>query len=415
MNFRRLHQIAIYIAIASTLGVYGCSKSDLDEVQIHQRVTGDPIKGQYMVVFKTHIADGSSQSVESTTLSSFSKLRQQIFNDIDLNSSYVRNTFSGATNGFTALLNDAQFESLRKRPDIAVLEPDRYITLAKPTNQIRDIKEGKTNTLPVDIALPYSTFIPKDGEHVPWHIERVGYGDGTGKTVWVIDSGVDPDHPDLNIDIPRSRSFIFGVSSIRDGFGHGTKVAGIIAAKNNGSGMIGIAANATVVVLRIFDDAGQGTTSRVVSAVNYVVANGTPGDVVNISLGTNISSTLDETVKIAAERGFRFSIAAGNSAMDCASVSPARLNAPNVYTISAVNTFNQLWEYSNFGLSIDYAAPGVNITSTAVNGGLVSGISGTSYAAPHVSGILLLRPDIVSRGHVIDDKDSVPEPIASAK
>jgi subtilisin family serine protease len=240
-----------------------------------------------------------------------------------------------------------------------------------------------------------------------------GYGDGTGKTVWIIDSGIDTDHPDLNIDLTRSTSMIYGISSVEDGYGHGTAVAGVIAAKNNGTGMVGVAANATIVALRVFDDAGNGTMSRAISAVNYVINYGKPGDVINLSLGGGISSTMDDMVMTAASRGIHVVIAAGNSAVDCSYNSPARVDAPGVYTVSAMDRYARFWSSSNFGAPVDYTAPGVGITVTSIGGGISTGASGTSYAAPHVAGILLLRGEVFMQGVVSGDKDSWPDPIAS--
>lgn len=418
MRFRGLQQIVLFAAIASTLVLVGCDKAELAEVQVQDNINGTPIEGQYIVVLKTDVFGSASQVSKVNLLRQASRMtavRRQLLSALELEAGAVKEIFEGAVNGFTATLTTEQAAMLRKRGEVAYMEPNQHITLAKPVNEVGEIKQGKIITKPANNTLPYTSITPLDGEHVPWNIERVGYGDGTGKTVWVIDSGVDTDHPDLNVDLTKSRSFIYGVTSVEDGFGHGTKVAGIIGAKNNGSGMIGVASNATIAALRVFDDAGQGTTSRVVSAINYAVANGLPGDVVNISLGGGISSTLDHTVKLAAEKGFKFAIAAGNRGIDCSGTSPARLDAPNVYTISAVNNFNQLWESSNYGLPVDFAAPGVNITSTILNGRLGTGCDGTSFAAPHVAGILLLRPDIVAHGTVTGDKDSRPEPVASAK
>src|SRR5690606_27835123 len=105
--------------------------------------------------------------------------------------------------------------------------------------------------------VPVSSFqqiTPLAGELVPWNVAMVGYGDGTGKAVWIIDSGIDTDHPDLNVDILRSKSFVSGITSVEDGYGHGTSVAGVIAAKNNGSGLIGVASGATIISLRVFND-----------------------------------------------------------------------------------------------------------------------------------------------------------------
>lgn len=269
--------------------------------------------------------------------------------------------------------------------------------------------------VPTNPAPAYTAITPLAGETIPWNIERTGYGDGTGKTIWVIDSGIDNDHPDLNVDIARSFSFIYGNESIEDGYGHGTSVAGIIAAKNNGSGMLGVAANATIVALRVFDDAGAGTVSRAISAVNYVNRNGKPGDVVNMSLGSGISSTLDNAVKTAAANGILFAIAAGNSNVDCAGSSPARVDAPGVYTVSAMDSYHKMWASSNFGASVDFAAPGVNVTTTTRNGSFSGGHYGTSMAAPHVAGILALRGEVLSQGYITGDKDSTPDPIASLK
>ncbi|WP_083610164.1 S8 family serine peptidase [Pontibacter flavimaris] len=272
-----------------------------------------------------------------------------------------------------------------------------------------------TAPVPTEPAPAYNSITPLAGETVAWNIERVGYGDGTGKTVWIIDSGIDTDHADLNVDTARSFSFIYGNPSIEDGYGHGTSVAGVIGAKNNGSGMLGVASNATIIALRVFDDAGAGTVSRAISAVNHVNRNGKPGDVVNMSLGSGISSTLDNAVMTAAANGILFAIAAGNSAVDCSGTSPARVNAPGVYTISAIDSYNKLWSSSNFGAGVDFAAPGVNVTATNKSGSFSSGHYGTSMAAPHVAGILALRGEVLSQGIITGDKDSTPDPVASVK
>lgn len=420
MKFRGPQQIVLFAAVATTLFMVGCDKTELADVHVQDEINGDPVDGQYIVVLHTDVAERGSQASEASVRlrsARLAEIKDLLVSELNLQSIPSHNSFDGVITGFTAALTPKQADALRKRPEVAFIEPDRFITLARPGKQLGEIKVGEANPLPEPVAVkvPYTTITPLSGDHVPWNVERVGYGDGTGRTVWVIDSGVDTDNPDLNVDLARSKSFIYGVTSVEDGYGHGTRVAGIIAAKNNGSGMIGVASNATVVALRVFDDAGKGTTSRVVTAVNYIVQNGTPGDVINISLGGGISSTLDEAVEIAAAKGFKFAIAAGNSGSDCSSTSPARLNAPNVYTISAVNNYNQLWENSNYGAPVDYAAPGVNITSIERNGTVSTGSNGTSYAAPHVAGILLLRPDIITQGTVTGDKDTTAEPVASAR
>lgn len=437
---------------------------------------GQAIEGQYIVVFKngsTNIKSGNSQGMAVSKVAA-ARMRENALEASGINKAEVNQVYEGVINGFAARLSKEQLASIKQNPDVAYVEQDRVIALAPQSREIstKAAKGGKdtttspsttkggggkggkntepaptepapsdsTTTEPTPTeptpteptpteptpsepiateptpAPAYTTITPLAGETVPWNIERVGYGDGTGKTVWVIDSGIDTDHADLNVDLSRSYSFIYGNPSIEDGFGHGTSVAGVIAAKNNGSGMIGVASNATVVALRVFDDAGAGTVSRAISAVNYIASNAKPGDVVNMSLGSGISSTLDNAVMTAASKGILFSIAAGNSGVDCSGSSPARVNAPGVYTISAMDMYNNLWASSNFGAGVDFAAPGVSVGATSKNGSFgATGYYGTSFAAPHVAGVLLLRGEVFSQGTITGDKDSTPDPIASVK
>jgi subtilisin family serine protease len=230
--------------------------------------------------------------------------------------------------------------------------------------------------------------------------------------VWVIDSGVQASHPDLNVDNVRSKSFISGVTSWEDGYGHGTAVAGIIGAKNNNIGVVGVAANASIVALRVFDNAGAGTLTRIYSALNHVYKNGKPGDVVNMSLRVDASSMLDDLVKKTAARGIFIAVASGNSHIDCKADSPARVIAPNVYVVSNMDSYGSLHPSSNFGNSVNFSAPGTNIYTTWKGSGYTTG-GGTSYAAPHVAGILALTGGKVnSQGLVTNDPDGKPDAIA---
>ncbi len=97
--------------------------------------------------------------------------------------------------------------------------------------------------------------VPATAEIIPWGVTRVGGGiTASDKTAWIIDSGIDMTHPDLNIDFSRSISFVKGNSSPMDEFGHGTHVAGIIGAiKGNGIGIVGVAAGAKLVSVRVLD------------------------------------------------------------------------------------------------------------------------------------------------------------------
>ena len=297
----------------------------------------------------------------------------------------------GAVQGFTAELSSEEVEKLKKDSRVARVEHDYVIKL--------DMSPLSTTTTTVQTT--------------PWGVTRTGMGSGIGKRVWIIDSGIQLNHPDLNVDVTRSRSFISSSTSPNDQNGHGTMCAGIIAAKANTVGVRGVAAGASVVAMRVFDATGSGTTSSVIAALNHIYTYGVAGDVVNMSLGGPASTTVDDAVKRVAARGLYVVIAAGNSAVNIANTSPARVNAFRVFTVSAMSQGDYWASFSNFGSpTVDYCAPGVNITSTTIGGGYASG-AGTSYAAPHVAGILAAKGNaIITSGYVKNDPDGVADRIA---
>lgn len=307
----------------------------------------------------------------------------------------VRRNYTHAIRGFSTNMSAQAAERLpRVNPNVRYCEQDQVMTI---------VQKGKKP--------------PKDGggggsspaQETPWGITRVnGGGAGNFATAWVIDSGVDLDHPDLNVDTGRSVSYVRG--SADDQNGHGTHVAGTIAAIDNSIGVIGVAPGATVVAVRVLDRRGSGSTSGVIGGVDYVAANGQPGDVANMSLGGGISTTLDQAVVNASSGGVRFVLAAGNESDDANNHSPARANGPNIYTISAFSQGDNFASFSNYGNPpVDYAEPGVAIGSTWKSGGYNT-ISGTSMAAPHFAGILLQGAP-GNGGRVNGDRDSNPDVI----
>ena len=305
----------------------------------------------------------------------------------------VTHTYTASIKGFAAKMPDeAAARMLAANPLIASYEPDAIAYAF-----------GKPGT-----AAAYPCTAPQ----TPWGVTRVGgAGDGTGRTAWVIDTGIDFEHPDLIVDRGRSASFLLrGKTSADDGNGHGTHVAGTIGALNNGCDVVGVAAGATLVAVRVLDNSGSGSYSGVIKGIDYVAANAANGDVANMSLGGGYSAAVNDAVVRAAAKGIRFALAAGNESDDAASYSPASANGQNIYTVSAIDGSDTLAWFSNYGNPpVDCAAPGVSIVSTK-NGGGVTAFSGTSMAAPHVAGILLLGTP-TSGGSIKGDRDSNPDPI----
>jgi subtilisin family serine protease len=249
------------------------------------------------------------------------------------------------------------------------------------------------------------------GQVTDWGVTDVG-GPGvpvSGRTAWVIDTGVDLTHPDLNVDVGRSRSFIRDTSP-DDGNGHGSHVAGTIAARNNSVGVVGVAPGAPVVAIRVLDRRGSGSNADVIAGVDYVGANGASGDVANMSLGGGVSTLLDNAVVAAAAKGVKFVLAAGNESDNANNHSPARANGTNVYTVSAYAKGKVWASFSNYGNPpVDWAEPGASIKSTYKDGGYAT-LSGTSMAAPHLAGILMTGA-VRDGGAVSGDLDGNPDRI----
>lgn len=314
----------------------------------------------------------------------------------------VTHVYSASIRGFAAKMPaEAAARLAAQTPSIAYYEADNVaFAIAKPSKRPGGGGGGDTTVC--------------DAQTTPWGIARVG-GPVTdvavSGTAWVIDTGIDLDHPDLNVDRQRSANFVtFGKNSPDDGNGHGTHVAGTIAAIDNGCDVVGVAPGATLVAVRVLGNNGSGSYSGVIAGIDYVAANGSLGDVANMSLGGGYSQALNDAVINAASAGVDFALAAGNSGDNANNYSPASANGAGIYTVSAINMNDGFASFSNYGNPpVDCAAPGVSVLSSARGGGTVA-LSGTSMAAPHVAGLLLLGVP-GSDGFAINDPDGNADPI----
>jgi subtilisin family serine protease len=214
-------------------------------------------------------------------------------------------------------------------------------------------------------------------------------GDASVK-VAVVDSGVDRTHPDLFANLTDGYDYAYDDADPTDYAGHGTHVAGIIAARgNNGTGVTGVAWQTSLIPVQALDAAGEGSTSDIVAAYTYAVSKG--ARIVNASFGGADYSQLEYNT-IRAASNVLFIAAAGNdSANDDTTPSyPCAYNLPNVLCVAATDNSDHLADFSNFGrTSVDIAAPGVQIYST-YRCDTYAWLSGTSMAAPEVSGAAAL-------------------------
>lgn len=353
------------------------------------QVAGDKIPDSYICVFKTgSVGRGAEQATATAAANGVGGA--------------VTHVYTTAIKGFAARMPAQAIERLKaSNPKVDYCEPDQVMSLIPIRAEAKPSRGGSTT---------------QPAQETPWGIARVmngnSFSSGPFATAWVIDTGIDPKHPDLNVDTARSRSFLSTTASYADENGHGTHVAGTIGAVNNTIGVVGVAPGAPLVAVRVLDRRGSGTMSGVIAGVDYVARSGRPGDVANMSLGGGANSSLDSAIVNAAAMGIRFTIAAGNSSAYAGNYSPARVNGANVFTVSAFGFGDGFASFSNYGNPpIDFAEPGVSIKSTWI-GGAYNTISGTSMAAPHLAGLLLLGA-VSSSGRVTGDPDGNPDIIGS--
>jgi subtilisin len=297
--------------------------------------------------------------------------------------------YEHALRGFSVRLPGAAAAAIARNPAVAYVEADQLYTVEAqtvPTGIHRIFAPGNVN---LDI----------DGTDD----ERIDVD------VAVIDTGIDLDHPDLNVvgstNCASGGPFTQSCGSGGDdGNGHGTHVAGSVAALDNSIGVVGVAPGARLWAVRVLGNNGSGYTSWIVAGMDWVTARASTIEVANMSLGGSGSQALDDAANRMADAGVALAVAAGNSDANAANFSPAR--AQKVLTVSALADFNglagggaaptcrsdqddTLADFSNWGSTIELAAPGICILSTWLNGGYNT-ISGTSMASPHAAGGLAL-------------------------
>ena len=393
-------------------------KTLIELLQAFQKGRSDHALNQQAVdhSFREHIVFFD----DNTTTENFEAQIQQTLNEAGISGKPTR--FLKAINGFAISLSTIQADQLRLSSGIKIVEANQPIRFTPPIDTEKTTNQNfSENFKPINywtaadtesgaaLALTsYDNGTASSGETLPYGVKAVWNGVdvstlgniGEGTYAFVIDSGVLDTTGDLNLNTTWSKSFVAGENPFEDGEGHGTHVAGTIAALANGEGVVGVAPGADVISLKVFNNnGGDASYATIIEAINYAtdVINNNGLDkskvVINMSLGGGQSNALNNAVIAAADQGIRFAIAAGNEGIDTDYTSPGSAgDHANVYTVSAVNKNYEMASWSNWddasgGDDVDLAAPGVQVTSLYGDG--LAWMSGTSMAAPHVAGLLL--------------------------
>lgn len=383
-------------AIVLMAGVFHACNNPLVEEQDMKDVelkSAQTVKTSYIVVLNDAELNAELANLKGYEMrqQAAQKAAEKVMKRAGITDGEIELVYETALQGFSVKIAPGQLNKLQNDPAVISVTEDKLVTLIKPGTEEVSISSTQTT---------------------PWGITRVNGGTTyTGNGVaWIIDTGIDLDHPDLNVDAGKGKSFVTRISTPDDDNGHGTHVAGTVAAIDNTEGVVGVAAGATVIPVKVLDRRGSGYMSWIIGGVNYVAASGKHGDVANMSLGGSYYKDLNDAVIAAAATGINFSLAAGNESTSATNKSPASANGTNVYTVSAMAQGDTWAYYSNYGNPpVDYCAPGSSIYSTYKDGGYATA-SGTSMAAPHVAGLLLLG-NTKTDGTVNGDPDGNPDTI----
>lgn len=272
-----------------------------------------------------------------------------------------------------ASLTDEEIRKLRDNKDVERVEEDGIMHALHL--HVEDTPSGQVETIP--------TGVNQVTAPLAWPTSQ-----GEGIKVFIADTGIDSDHPDLLSNLKVGKSFVPTESSTEDFQGHGTHVAGTVAAALNGQGVVGVAPYAYLYPVKVLASDGSGNWSWLIAALDWVMDE-TGARVVNMSLGgPGAPEALGDMCQAAYEDGVLLVAAAGNEGPGDNTVGfPAKY--PNVIAVSAVDSSDMIASFSSRGPEVEVCAPGVQVLSTT-RGGDYGRKSGTSMACPHVAGVAAL-------------------------
>ena len=399
-RFFMLLSIAL-LSITSCVDKESNDISENDTTKVFpQSAEGEIIKDQYIIEIKPEIITPATSRLDRSKVNSredkiqqMTILNEDVESDLDewlnkmgIEPNEVLHKYTSAIVGVAIKVTPQKFEKIKSSNDIRSLEHDRmdYIPKYKVEEVFRQGEGPRAQTTPCGIT--------NAGGAVTAN---------TSKWAWIVDSGIDLDHSDLNVvtNTTYAKSLVGG--SANDCNGHGTHVAGTVGAINNTYGVIGMAAGAPVVPVRVFGCSGGSPTSTIVAGINHVATYDYSGDVMNLSLGgyfgngCSNGSAYRSSITAVANGGTWVAIASGNDFDNANLYQPACVNGSRILTVTNMRCngtyYNDPTYGGNFGSPpVDWIATGTSVYSTYLNGGYAT-LTGTSMATPHVAGICHIR------------------------
>jgi subtilisin family serine protease len=358
----RLAGLGLGAAAAVGLAIVATAPAGAAEGHVLGVNSPTAVQGSYIVKFKDGVAaraDSTAAKYDGT----------------------VKYTYHAAMHGFAATMSEQDAKYLAADPAVEFVQQSQKVKLV--TDQPNPPSWGQDRVdqrdLPLDKNYSYSTT-------------------ASNVHAYVIDTGIETTHPEFGGRATSGFDAVDNDNDATDCNGHGTHVSGTI-----GGSTYGLAKEVQLVAVRVLDCSGSGTTDQVVAGIDWVTANAVKPAVANMSLGGGADTAIDEAVQRSIAAGVTYSIASGNSSADACDFSPARV--PEAITVNATDINDAQASFSNFGTCTDIYAPGVDITSSWLNGG-TNTISGTSMATPHVTGASAL--------YLADHPDAAPADVAAA-